>query len=111
MTELTSLSTAEQFIKNQQFSFLYISKNNCGVCQALLPQVTNLLKKFPLIKLGMINADNVEEIVGRFSIFAAPTLLFFVDGKEYIREARFVHIQVLEEKISRIYQMLVTEKK
>lgn len=106
MIELTSLTLVEEFIKDHQLSFLYVSRTNCGVCHALLPQLKSLLEEFPFIQLGYINADDVEEIAGRFSIFTVPALLLFVDGKEMIREARFVHMQALQEKISKIYNMI-----
>lgn len=107
MVELTSISSVEQFIEDHQLSFLYVSRTDCGVCHAILPQLKEMLLEFPLIQLGHINADNVEEISGRFTIFTVPALLLFVDGKESIREARFVHMQMLQEKISKIYSMIV----
>ncbi|MGN1400989.1 MAG: thioredoxin family protein [Bacillus sp. (in: firmicutes)] len=106
MIELKSLTLVEKFIKDHPFSFVYISRTNCGVCHALLPQLKKLLEEFPSIQLGYINADDLEEIAGYFSIFTVPALLLFVDGKEMIREARFVHMQVLQEKISKIYDMI-----
>lgn len=109
MITLTSLTSVEKFIEDYQFSFLYVSRTNCGVCHAILPQVKDLLTEFPLIQLGHINADDVEEIAGRLSIFTVPALLLFVDGKEVIRKARFVQMQSLHDKISKIYHMLVTE--
>ncbi|CAM4018007.1 thioredoxin family protein [Lederbergia lenta] len=107
MITLTSLDSVEKFIRDHQFSFLYVSRTNCGVCHVILPQLIDLLEEFPLIQLGHINADDLEEIAGRFSIFTVPVLLLFVDGKEVIREARFVHMQSLHEKISKIYNMMV----
>lgn len=109
MDTLTSINSVENFIVDHQFSFLYVSRTNCGVCHVILPQVKNLLKEFPLIQLGHINADDVEEIAGSLSIFTVPALLLFVDGKEVFREARFVQMQSLHEKISKIYHMIVTE--
>src|SRR6185312_6278030 len=107
MINLTSLNMVEKFVEDHQFSFLYVSRTNCGVCHVLLPQLQELLKEFPLIQLGHINADDVEEIAGRYSIFTVPALLLFVDGEEVIREARFVRMQSLQEKISKVYNMLV----
>lgn len=109
MTNLTSLSAAEDFIKVHRFSFIYVSRTNCSVCHALLPQVKRMLEEFPQIQLGHINADEVEEVAGRFSIFTVPALLLFVDAKEMIREARFVHMESLREKIRKIYDLIETE--
>ncbi|MBS4207273.1 thioredoxin family protein [Bacillus sp. FJAT-50079] len=109
MINLTSLTSVERFIEEHQFSFLYVSRPNCGVCHALLPQVKDMLKEFPRIELGHINADDIEEIAGRFSIFTVPALLLFVDGKEMIREAHFVHMQSLQDRISKIYNMVAVK--
>ncbi|WP_269411116.1 thioredoxin family protein [Lentibacillus daqui] len=103
-TELTSLSAINDFIRNHQLSFLFISRPDCSVCHGLFPQVQVLMKNYPEVALGHINADQVPEIAGAFSVFTVPILLFFIDGKEYIREARIVPLDLLEEKINKIYQ-------
>ena len=79
---------------------------NCSVCHGLLPQIENILSNYPKIIARQVNASNVTEIAGRFNIFTAPVLLLFVDGKEYIREARFVQTELLNDKIARIYNNL-----
>lgn len=110
MRELLKLNTVEQiddFIVSSDLAFLYISRPNCSVCHALLPQVQELLTKYPEIKLGHINADEVPEVAGKFSIFTIPVLLLFYQQKEYIREARIVHLELLDEKINKIYKNVV----
>ncbi|CAN2255154.1 thioredoxin family protein [Bacillus inaquosorum] len=109
MTELHSLDYIENFIKQHQFSFLYISRPGCTVCHAVLPQLRILLEQFPNIKLGHINADDVEEVAGRFSVFTVPVLLLFIAGTEFLREARFVHFEQLEERLKRVYQLYQDE--
>lgn len=108
MTKIKSIEAFHEFINHHRFSFIFISREECGVCHALLPQVVELLQRFPGIQLGHIDAGVVEEIAGQLMIFTVPVLLLFVDGKEYIREARFVHMEMLEEKISKIYHGMVT---
>lgn len=110
MKELLELSTVEQIddlIASSDLVFLYISRPNCSVCHALLPQVQELLMKYPEIKLGHINADEVPEVAGKFSIFTIPVLLLFYQQKEYIREARIVHLELLDERINNIYKNVV----
>lgn len=109
MTEITSIERFQEFINYHHLSFVFISREECGVCHALLPQVEELLQRVPEIQLGHIDAGMVEEIAGKLMIFTVPVLLLFVDGKEYIREARFVHMEMLEEKISKIYHGMVTD--
>lgn len=108
-TELTTIETIMDFIKSNQLSLLYISQPNCSVCHGLLPQVQQLMIKYPEINLGHINANEVMEVAGYFSIFTAPVLLLFVDGKEYVREARIVHMNLFNDKINKIYKNVVSE--
>ncbi|MED3385037.1 thioredoxin family protein [Bacillus subtilis] len=105
MTELHSLVSIENFIKQHKFSFIYISRPGCTVCHAVLPQLRIVLDQFPNIKLGHINADDVAEVAGRFSVFTVPVLLLFIDGTEFLREARFVHFEQLEQKLNRVYRL------
>ncbi|WP_156856084.1 thioredoxin family protein [Oceanobacillus sp. AG] len=102
--ELHSIREIDDFIESHPLSFLYISRTNCSVCHALLPKVQSLLENYPQIHPAHINADDVEAVAGRFSIFTIPVLLLFVEGKEYIREARIVHMDLLEEKLDKIYK-------
>jgi len=100
---LTTIDEVDSFIDQHQLSFIYISRPDCSVCHGLLPQVQSLMEKYPEIQLGHVNADEVEVIAGRFFIFTVPVLLLFVDGKEYIREARIVHMDQFDEKVRKIY--------
>lgn len=101
---LSKMESVEQFIHDNELAFLYISRPNCSVCHGLLPQVKELMEKYPKIQLGHIDASIVEEVAGRFSVFTVPVLLLFIDGKEYVREARIVHMDLLENKLDKIYQ-------
>jgi len=40
-------------------------------------------------------------------VFTAPVALFFVNGKEYIRKARFIPVSELDRELQRIYENMV----
>lgn len=105
--ELTNLHEIERFIDQNELSFIYISKPNCSVCHSLLPQVRRLLKNYPSIRLGNVNADTVKEVAGKWNIFTVPVLLLFLNGKEILREARIVHLDLLDQKLNKIYKNVV----
>ncbi|GGA84958.1 thioredoxin family protein [Ornithinibacillus halotolerans] len=107
MQTFTNLHSIEEFIQSNRLAFLYISQPECSVCHALKPQVLEILSHYPEIKIGSIDANVVTEIAGRFSIFTVPVLLLFVDGKEFLRDARIVHLDLFREKIDKIYQNVV----
>lgn len=105
--ELNSLEETENFIHNYDLAFIYITMPNCSVCHGLQPQIETILAKYPQIHTRTIDASKVTEVAGRFSVFTAPVLLLFVDGKEYLREARIVQTEAFDNKISRIYENMV----
>ena len=59
---------------------------------------------FPHIQTRQVNAEEITELAGFLSIFTVPVLILFADGKEMMREARFVHVEEFKEKIKKIYE-------
>jgi len=106
MKELFSVKEVDDFVHRHSLSFLYISRDHCSVCHDLLPKIQNVMADFPNIQLALVNADHVPEVAGRFTIFTAPVLLLFVDGKEVLREVRFVHVEPFREKVNKIYSII-----
>nr|WP_132949580.1 thioredoxin family protein [Thermolongibacillus altinsuensis] len=103
MNELFSIEEVDNFVNHHHLAFLYISQTNCGVCHALLPKIKEVMSDFPKIQLAFINADHVPAIAGHLSIFTVPVMILYVDGKEVLREARFVHVEQFREKVKKIY--------
>ncbi|WP_244535093.1 thioredoxin family protein [Gracilibacillus kekensis] len=104
---LHSESELDHIIESNQLSFLYIAKNNCSVCHSLFPQIEEIMEHYPTIVPGYVLIDELPGIAGRFSIFSAPVLILFIEGKEYLREARIVHLDQFQEKLDRLYQHFV----
>ncbi|MCU6711536.1 thioredoxin family protein [Paenibacillus sp. J5C_2022] len=104
LNELTSLEMVEEFLENHKLSFLYVSRPECSVCHAILPKLRELLDHYPLIHLGHIDANKVEEVAEKFLIFTVPIMLLIIDRKEYIREDRFVRFDQLKNKLEQIME-------
>ncbi|SUY46778.1 thiol-disulfide isomerase and thioredoxin [Clostridium putrefaciens] len=102
MVKLNSLQEIEEYIKSNDISFLYFGNETCGVCTALLPKIIEILKRYPNIKMAYIEIDDVKLAMERYSIFTIPVILLYVEGKETIREARFISVNDVEEKLKRI---------
>jgi len=100
--QATSIEEIRHFIAENKLAFVYISRTNCGVCHAVQPQVQEMLEEFPAIKAIQANADDIPEVAGEFTVFTVPALLLFVEGKEMIREARFVVMDELHHQFQRI---------
>lgn len=106
MKILTSIENINTFIKENNFAIIYFSSSSCNVCINLIPKIENLLKSYSKVAYAEVQIENFPLISGAFSIFTLPCILGFIDEKEIIREARFISIKELEEKIQRYYDFI-----
>ncbi|MGK9368638.1 thioredoxin family protein [Melioribacter sp. Ez-97] len=84
----------------------YFSTPDCNVCKTLKPKVMELLEKeFPEVKFLYVDVSSSRELAAQLNVFAVPTLILFVDGKENFRMSRFVGLDELSDKIGRIYNL------
>lgn len=101
-----SLEEIHTTINENKLTLLYISKQNCSVCHALLPQVEELLEDYPVIASILADAGEIPKVAGEYSIFTVPAILVFVEGKEMIRKARFVPIGELQEQLKKVVECM-----
>jgi thioredoxin-like negative regulator of GroEL len=105
MRKLNSIEAIEKEIESGA-KLLYVSAPNCNVCDALKIKVKALFgRDFPKIELLEANIAEVPEIAGRFNIFSAPAMLIFFDGQEFVREGRNVSLELLAQKLQKIYEV------
>lgn len=103
MEQISSSSQFDNLLHENVFVLAYFSGKNCGVCHALKPKIEKLVgEAFPSLKLVEISVDEFPELAARFTVFTIPVILVFVDGREYIREARNISTVELLRKIEKI---------
>ncbi|HJF33727.1 MAG TPA: thioredoxin family protein [Sporosarcina psychrophila] len=88
-------------IENQRKLLLFVKTDHCSVCDGLLPKVVALEEEYP-IPFYKVNVAEVPEIAGQLSLFTAPVVLLFYEGKEYARFARFIQMQELKRRLGEI---------
>ena len=102
-----SLEKIEDLLKNEIGVVLYFSTETCNVCKALKPKIKISFKNnFPDIKMEYIDCEKTPEISAHFGVFSVPTILVFLQGKEFARESRNVSVELLTEKIQRPYKIM-----
>jgi len=106
MIELNTLDEMDEFIKNNTMAMIYFSSEGCNVCGGLLPKIEEMLIKFPEIKISKVRVDKFTQAAGQYSIFTLPAILVYIEGKEVVREARFISVEMLEKTIKRYYEIL-----
>jgi len=107
MNSAISFEEANKYFNTHKIVLAYFSTNDCNVCKVLKPKVKELIEyEFPLINFLYINVNESKETAAQFSVFAIPTIIIFVDGKEYIRKSRFINLEEMKSELDRIYSLI-----
>lgn len=110
---ITEVQSFDEFItmKGEEPALLgYFSTDVCNVCKVLKPKVAELLQtQFPKIKMAYVRSDVLPDVAAQHQVFAAPTILVFFEGREYIRKSRNIGISELRHEIERPYSMMFSE--
>jgi thioredoxin-like negative regulator of GroEL len=102
-----SLEELQGIIKDEVGVLVYFSGENCNVCHALRPKFKELFdKEFPKIKQIYLDAHENAEISAHFNVFSVPTMIVFLDGREFVREGRSVSLYQLSTQLQRPYSMM-----
>jgi len=110
MEAVYRLPELEEIIFREKAVLVYFSSDSCSVCKVLKPKVAELLREdFPRMVVRYVNTELSPVISGQFRVFTIPTLLIFFEGKEQVRFSRNIHLQQLEESISRPYSLVFEE--
>ena len=102
-----TLEQLQVTIKKEVGVYLYFSGEFCNVCYALRPKVKELFDaEFPEIKQIYLDAENHRDIASHFQVLSVPTMIVFMDGREFAREGRSVSLHQLSEQLKRPYKMM-----
>ena len=107
--EVKSLSEFES-LRQGKAVLTYFSTDACSVCKVLKPKIAEMCAEyFPELGLVYVRSDALPEIAGQYSIFAAPTIVVFFEGRETIRKSRAIGVDELRQEIERYYRLLFDE--
>ena len=102
-----TLEELQTTIKAEVGVLLYFSGENCNVCHALRPKFKEVFdKEFPQLKQIYLDAHENPEISAHYQVFSVPTMLVFMDAREFAREGRAVSLHRLTEQLKRPYGMM-----
>jgi len=105
MTELIEMAAIQSVMDSPGFHLFYLSRPGCGVCSAVRSKVEVMMENYPYMDTYYVNLDRVPEAAGQKSVFTIPAILVYADGKELIREARYLSISSLDGQIDRFYSL------
>ncbi|MCF8358328.1 MAG: thioredoxin family protein [Prolixibacteraceae bacterium] len=106
MKEITDVNCFEKAREENPLVLAYFSGQSCNVCNALKPKIEMLVEQqFPTVRIFEVKAEKAPVLASRYTVFTVPVVLFFVDGREYIRETRNVSVSELAQKMDKIVRL------
>jgi thioredoxin 1 len=104
---LDSLKELQQAITEYDGVLVYFSTPQCNVCKVLRPKLIKLIEQYyPDIVCFYVDSTILPEVSGQYSVFAVPTVLLFLDGKEFTRKSRNFSPMQLMQEIQRPWDMM-----
>ena len=106
---MQTIQTIENTIKESLAVMVYFSAPTCNVCHALKPKLIDALdKNFKEFKVEIVDISIKEDIAPHFGVFTAPTVLIFLDGKEFLRKSRNMSVDEVIREIKRPYDIMTS---
>ncbi len=108
MKLIHSLNELQEAKQTNPLLLLYIGAESCGVCKVILPRVQKLAERYRNLTAVGLQADESPEVTGELGVFTIPCLLIFIEGKETVRQARYINLEELEQQLDRYHQIMNT---
>ncbi len=106
---MNTIENIEKTIKENMAVMLYFSAPTCNVCHALKPKLLDAIEKnFKEFEIISIDVSQEQDIAAHYSVFAIPTVLIFLDGREFIRKSRHMSVDEVIREIQRPYEIMIS---
>ena len=90
----------DNFLKNNQFSLLYISTQWCVPCKKLKPIIDVLQSDFNDINILNIDADINKNEITDFNVTSVPVIILFKNNIEIYRNIGFISKESLYNQLA-----------
>ena len=106
---MQTIENIEKTIKENLAVMVYFSAPTCNVCHVLKPKLLEAIdKNFKEFKIESVDISVEEDIAPHFGVFAIPTVLVFLDGKELLRKSRHMSVNEVIKEIQRPYEIMIS---
>lgn len=106
---MQTIENINNTIKENMAVMVYFSAPTCNVCHALKPKLLEALESnFSEFVVESVDISSEEDIAPHFGVFAIPTVLIFLDGKEFLRKSRHMSVDEVMNEIRRPYEIMTS---
>jgi thioredoxin 1 len=106
IVRIESPESLKEKVNKAENLLVYFYSDGCAPCVSLRPKVEQLiLDRFPRMDMAYVDAKQFPGLISEFQAYSFPVLIFFFEGKEYLRFSKYVSISELSDSIGRIYDL------
>ncbi len=106
---MQNIDDIKKTIDEKPAMMLYFSAPTCNVCHALKPKLLEAIESnFKEFEIISIDTSLEQETAAHFSVFAIPTVLIFLGGKEFLRKSRHMSVDEVVREIKRPYEIMMS---
>ena len=86
-------------IINQELVMVIAKTHTCSSCQTIAGMLESNLANYHEIESYAIYVDDIDKFRGEHLIFSVPTVIIFSEGKELLRESRYMNYTKMDRLI------------
>lgn len=106
---MQTIENINNIIKENLAVMVYFSAPTCNVCHALKPKLLEALEtNFEDFKVESVDISVEENVAPYFGVLSIPTVLIFLDGKEFLRKSRHMSVHEVISEIKRPYEIMTS---
>ncbi len=89
-------------IRQTPLLLAYFSIPACNVCVVLRPKVERMAAEHAGVEFMYVDSSMYPDVAGQHVVFAAPTVIVFMEGREVARFSRSVSVGEIEAVLERV---------
>jgi len=106
---MQTIENINKTINENMAVMVYFSAPTCNVCHALKPKLLDALDaNFKEFKIESVDISKTEDIAPHFNVYAIPTVLVFLDSKEFLRKSRHMSVDEVIREVKRPYEIMIS---
>lgn len=98
MNVLTTYKEIDEVLQ-KDFVMVLAKSHTCTACKSMLDMLTHNVPNLDKIDIYNVFIDDLDKFRGEHLIFSVPTVLIFSEGKELLRESRYIKYDKIERLI------------
>lgn len=98
MNTLTTYKEIDNTLQ-QDFVMVIAKSHTCTACKSIQSMLEHNVPNVHQIDIYNVFIDDMDQFRGDHLIFSVPTVLIFSEGKELLRESRYINYSKIERLI------------